>query len=105
MASRRAASKFVLTNDAEALEYLNERLERVNCLSGDTLDEKLDALHDCVSKLTASDRECIEMRFRDDLMPAAISERVGIALETIKKRLFRAKQQLQTCLERKLQTN
>ncbi len=105
MASRRTASKFVLTDDAEALEYLNERLERVSCLSGDTLDEKLDALRDCVSRLTASDRECIEMRFRDDLMPAAISERVGIALETIKKRLFRAKQQLQTCLERKLQTN
>jgi RNA polymerase sigma factor (sigma-70 family) len=105
MASRRTASRFVLTDDVEALEYLNERLERVNSLNGDTLDEKLDALRDCVSKLTTSDRECIEMRFRDDLMPAAISERVGIALETIKKRLFRAKQQLQTCLERKLQTS
>lgn len=102
MANRRSATRFVLTDDVEALEYLNQRLERINSLSGDTLDEKLDALRDCVSKLTTSDRECIELRFREDLMPAAISERIGIALETIKKRLFRAKQQLQTCLERKL---
>lgn len=105
MASRRAASRFVLTSDVEALEYLNQRLEQVNQLNGDTLDEKLDALRDCVSKLTATDRECINLRFRDDLMPAAMSERIGIAVEAVKKRLFRAKQQLQTCLERKLQAN
>lgn len=104
MASRRAASRFVLTDDVEALEYLNQRLERINHLGGDTLDEKLDAVRDCVSKLTSTDRECIELRFRDDLMPAAMSERIGVALETIKKRLYRAKQQLQMCLERKLQS-
>ena len=105
MANRRASSRFVLTDDIEALDYLNQRLERINQMSGDTLDEKLDALRDCVSKLTTMDRECIELRFRDDLMPAVMSERIGVALETIKKRLFRAKQQLQLCLERKLQTN
>ena len=105
MASRRVASRFVLTSDVEALEYLNQRLEQVNQLNGDTLDEKLDALRDCVSKLTATDRECINLRFHDDLMPAAMSERIGIAVEAVKKRLFRAKQQLQTCLERKLQAN
>jgi RNA polymerase sigma-70 factor (ECF subfamily) len=102
MASRRAASRFVLTHDVEALEYLNQKLERLNQLSGDTLDEKLDALRDCVAKLNNSDRECIELRFRDDMMPAAMSERIGVALETVKKRLFRAKQQLQACLELKL---
>lgn len=105
MANRRTAAKTVLTDDAEALEYLSERFERVNQLCGDTLDEKLDALRDCVAKLNESDRECIELRFRDDLMPAAMSERIGIALETVKKRLFRAKQQLQSCLEKKLQAN
>jgi RNA polymerase sigma-70 factor (ECF subfamily) len=105
MASRRAASRFVLTDDVEALEYMNQKLERLNHLSGDTLDEKLDALRDCVAKLTSSDRECIELRFRDDMMPAAMSERIGVALETVKKRLFRAKQQLQACLERKLPAN
>lgn len=103
MANRRAASRVVLTDDAEALEYLSERYERIHQLAGDTLDEKLDALRDCVSKLNVTDRECIELRFREDLMPAAMSERIGIALETVKKRLFRAKQQLQSCLEKKLQ--
>ncbi len=104
LATRRATSRMILTDDVEALEYLNQRLERLNHLQGDTLDEKLDALRDCISRLTTADRECIELRFRDDLMPAAMSERVGVALETIKKRLFRAKQQLQQCLQRKLQT-
>ena len=105
MANRRAASRVVLTDDEESLEYLSYQYERVNQLSGDTLHEKLDALRDCVSKLNVSERECIELRFREDLMPAAMSERIGVALETVKKRLYRAKQQLQSCLERKLQAS
>lgn len=105
MANRRAASRLALTDDMESLEYLSQRLERVNHMTGDTLDEKLDALRDCVSKLAVADREAIELRFREELMPAAMSERIGIALEAVKKRLFRAKQQLQTCLERKLLAN
>jgi DNA-directed RNA polymerase specialized sigma24 family protein len=48
---------------------------------------------------------CIEMRFQDDLRPQAISDRVGVALETIKKRLLRAKQKLLLCMESKLQLN
>ena len=105
LAGRRSANKIVLIDDIESLEYLNRRLERIKLLEGDTLDEKLDALRDCVSKLSTTDREFIELRFREDLMPTAISQRIGIALETVKKRLLRAKQQLQTCLERKLQAD
>jgi RNA polymerase sigma factor (sigma-70 family) len=105
LAGRRSANKIVLIDDIESLDYLNQRLERIKLLEGDTLDEKLDALRDCVSKLSTTDRECIELRFRDDLMPTAISQRIGIALETVKKRLQRAKQQLQACLERKLQAD
>jgi RNA polymerase sigma factor (sigma-70 family) len=105
LAGRRSANKVVLIDDMESLDYLNQRLERIKQLDGDTLDEKLDALRDCVSKLSITDRECIELRFREDLMPAALSQRIGIALETVKKRLLRAKQQLQVCLERKLQAD
>jgi RNA polymerase sigma-70 factor (ECF subfamily) len=105
LAQRRAAHRTVLLDDLEALQYLSNRFEQVQQLSGDTLDEKLDALRDCVSRLTAVEQECIELRYRDDLMPAAMSERIGVALETVKKRLVRAKQQLQTCMERKLQAH
>ena len=63
MANRRAASRVVLTDDPEALQYLSERYERIHQLAGDTLDEKLDALRDCVSKLNVTDRECIELAF------------------------------------------
>jgi RNA polymerase sigma-70 factor (ECF subfamily) len=102
---KRSTAKFVLFDDMESLEYLSHQMERVNQLTGDTLDEKLDALRDCVSKLTTQDRECIELRFRDDLMPAAMSQRIGVALDTVKKRLLRAKQQLQNCLEKKLEAS
>lgn len=105
LAIRRSTSKVVLIDDLESLDYLNQRLERIKQLDGDTLDEKLDALRDCVSNLSITDRECIELRFREDLMPAAMSQRIGIALETVKKRLVRAKQQLHACLERKLQAD
>ncbi len=103
LAHRRKNSNFRL-HEQESLEYLSERMQAVHCLMGDTLDEKLDALRDCVGRLTQSDRESIELRYRDELLPQAISQQLGIGLETIKKRLQRAKQRLQICLESKLQS-
>lgn len=101
LAQRRWVGRGRLDDDV-ALEYLSQRMEHVQQLSGDTLDEKLDALRDCVARLPASDRQCIELRFRDDLKPAAMSEHIGVALETVKKRLVRAKQRLLDCMELKL---
>ncbi len=103
LAHRRKYSGYQL-HEQESLEYLSERMQAVQCLIGDTLDEKLDALRDCVARLPQSDRESIELRYRDELLPQAISQRLGIGLETIKKRLQRAKQRLQTCLQSKLQS-
>jgi len=70
MSARRKSGRLHLVGDESELNYLSERLDRVHSLSGDTLDEKLAALRDCISLLSESDRECIELRFRDDLMPA-----------------------------------
>ncbi len=88
--------------DAESLDYLSQRFESIQQLQGDTLDEKLDALRGCTSMLPEHERTCIEMRFTKGLMPAELSEQLGIALETVKKRLVRAKQRLVECMDRKL---
>ncbi|MCA9188720.1 MAG: sigma-70 family RNA polymerase sigma factor [Pirellulaceae bacterium] len=103
IARRRTASRLVTLENAASLEHLGERLERVNSLKGDTLDEKLDALRDCVARLSDSDRQCIELRFLEGLKPAELSQRLNLALETIKKRLARAKQRIHDCMQQKLQ--
>ncbi len=105
LSNQRTSRRMTLIGDESALEYLSQELHRISQLSGDTLDEKLNALRDCVSRLSDQDRECIELRFQEDLMPAAISDQVGVALETIKKRLARAKLRLQECIELKLRTS
>jgi RNA polymerase sigma-70 factor (ECF subfamily) len=105
LAEQRASHRMALIGDEASLEYLSQQLHRIDQFPGDTLDEKLDALRDCVSRLPSQERVCIEMRFRDDMLPAAISESIGEAVETIKKRLVRAKSRLIDCMERKLQTS
>ena len=94
----------ITISDAESLEYLSNRFESVHRLNGDTLYEKLDTLRECISKLPEHDRQCIEMRYSQDLKPAELCEQLGVALETIKKRLMRAKQKLIDCMDRKLQS-
>lgn len=102
LARRRSLSRLKLIGDQEELEYLSDRMEQVAQLRGDTLDDKLDALRDCIRLLPEADRECIQLRFKEDLKPAAMSEMIGVSLETVKKRLFRAKSRLQKCIEGKL---
>lgn len=102
LAHRRNARRMVLIGDEETLEYLSDQLHRYQQLPGDTLDDKLAALRECVSHLPAHERNCIELRFQKDLMPASISEATGDALETVKKRLQRAKSRLLECIEKKL---
>jgi RNA polymerase sigma factor (sigma-70 family) len=89
--------------DSESLEYLSQRFESVQSLKGDTLDEKLEALRDCIATLSDPERQCIELRYTQNLMPAELSDRIGIALETVKKRLLRAKQRLVHCITSKIE--
>lgn len=102
LARRRSLSRLKLIGDHDELAYLSDRMEQVALLRGDTLDDKLDALRDCIRLLPEADRECVQLRFKEDMKPAAISEKIGVSLETVKKRLFRAKARLQSCIEGKL---
>lgn len=102
MAKLRRHRQLVQVEDLGELDYLSSRFEQVHSLAGDTLDEKLSALRDCVSRLSEDERRCIEGRYQDNLMPAQLSEKLSLQLETVKKRLQRAKQRLQTCIESKL---
>ncbi len=102
LARRRASSKYILLEDDHSLEYLSSRFESIQKLVGDTLEEKLDALRNCVERLPEGEQTCIRMRYVDGLMPQELSHRLQLGLETVKKRLVRARQRLSECLNRKL---
>lgn len=90
--------------DEPTLEFLDSRFENLQSLRGDTLDEKLQALRDCVASLPEHYRTCIEMRFMKGVKPGELSKQINLGIESVKKRLVRAKSMLVTCIDQKMVT-
>lgn len=105
LAHFRRSSRAAAACDETMLEYLSTRFEQVQRLRGDTLDEKLDALRDCLDRLPEKYREPVRLRYAESMRPASIAQRLKLAGETVKKRLQRAKARLLDCLEHKLRTS
>jgi RNA polymerase sigma-70 factor (ECF subfamily) len=98
---RKAARGFAVCDEG-TLDYLSQRFETLDRQSGDTFDDKLEALRDCVQTLPEHYREPIRLRYCEDLSVGGLAERLGLVAETVKKRLQRAKARLLDCLNRKL---
>jgi RNA polymerase sigma-70 factor (ECF subfamily) len=105
LAWRRQRAKSFALCDEEILEHLGARCESIQAQPGDTWDEKLDGLRDCIAKLPDRYREVIQRRYADEEPPEALAERLRINAETLKKRLQRGRARLLECLERKLRWN
>lgn len=88
--------------DAETLEYLDRRLAQVQRLPGDTLDEKLAALSDCLADMPESFRVAIQLRYQDDIRPTDLARRMNLSIEALKKRLQRGRAMLLDCIRTKL---
>ncbi|QDU59119.1 sigma-70 family RNA polymerase sigma factor [Aeoliella mucimassa] len=86
----------------DVLEHLNQRFERFHGLPGDTFDEKLDALRQCVEQLPEQYREPVDLRYAHELSLADVGEQLALSAEALKKRLQRAKVRLLDCLNRRL---
>ena len=88
--------------DLATLAWTEDRLARIHRIQGDTLSEKLEFLRECIARLSDHLRVTIEARYlrRDPLDD--IGQRMGVELETVKKRLYRAKLQLEKCITHKL---
>ena len=97
-----ASLHFRQGNLPAALEQLDVRLSDVQRLPGDTLDEKLEALRRCVAALPDHYQATIDGRFREQLSPPEIASRLQLNLETVKKRLHRARAMLLDCMLGKL---
>ncbi len=59
---------------------------------------RLDCLRECLAKLPEQSRELLRLRYEDNAAYRDIGDKLGATLETVRKRLFRTKQQLGDCV-------
>lgn len=101
MAHARKAKRDLMVCDDRMLEYLDQQMQQISRRSGDTWDEKLAALHDCLAALPELPRQAISMRYLEGHAVERIAERLSATREAIKKRLQRARAMLVECLQNK----
>ncbi len=104
LAHYRKSARSMLLCDERILEHLDRRHEELSRMAGDTLDEKLDSLRECVSELPEHYRQAVQLRYDEELQGARLAEELSISVEAVKKRLQRGRARLLDCLRRKLAT-
>lgn len=88
--------------DEEALLVLDRSFERFARLPGDTFDEQVDALRECLGVLNGAQRQAIQLHYEHGLHCREIARRMGIGFEAVKKHLQRGRAALHRCLVGKL---
>lgn len=83
--------------DTDAVERIAAAFESV---AHDEL-RRLDHLRDCLQGLEGRSRRICDLRYRDDLKPAAIAQAVGMSANAVAQTLHRIREQLRQCIERK----
>ena len=63
---------------------------------------ELDFLQECLKKLDDKGRKLCELRYQEDMKPAAISEAIKMSGTAVRKSLQRVREQLRACVERKV---
>jgi RNA polymerase sigma-70 factor (ECF subfamily) len=97
---RTAAKAMPLANE-HVLDYLDGRMAQIERQPGDTLDEKIAALRDCIERLDPLYHEPIELHYHQGKTTEWIAEHLATTKDAVQKRLQRARMQLAECLERK----
>lgn len=97
----RKSKSDMLIFEGKTLEYLSQQLQYISEKPGDTWDEKIVALKQCIEKLPQDYRQVINLRYFEQNSAAQITSVTKTTLETIKKRLQRARSQLLQCLQHK----
>jgi RNA polymerase sigma-70 factor (ECF subfamily) len=89
--------------DAESLQLLESQYRRLDTFTGDTWDERLQALRQCVEQLGPTRRSVIELHYERGLNCKQIAERIDKGFEAVKKHLQRARSDLLQCLQGRLE--
>jgi RNA polymerase sigma-70 factor, ECF subfamily len=90
--------------DDDMLARIEGGLDAFTRLPGDTFDDRLEVLRDCLARLTGPQQESIKLHYEHGLHCKEIAQRLGIGFEAVKKHLQRGRSQLQRCIDRKLAT-
>jgi RNA polymerase sigma-70 factor (ECF subfamily) len=101
MAHARKAKRDLMICDDTVLEYLDQQVQRISQRNGDTWDDKVAALRECLAAQAETPKEAISLRYLEGLSAKKIAEQLDIAIEAVKKRLQRGRAQLLDCLQRK----
>jgi RNA polymerase sigma-70 factor len=97
---RNTKHNFILGGE-DMLEYVSRQIQRISEQSGDTWEEKTEALLHCIEALPDRYRKPIRLRYFEGEPAHRIAEVYKISLEAVKKRLQRARALLLDCLRRK----
>jgi len=97
----RKSAREVTFSDERLLDHLDRRMAGVDGQPGDTLDEKIAALKDCIERLPPLYREPLEHHYRHHRTAEWIASHLAMTKEAVQKQLQRGRIQLAECLERK----
>ncbi len=83
------------------LNVVDRHFENINQLAGDTWDDKVAALRECIDALSERQKSVIGGRYFEGLSAAEVAARFGLSLEACKKRIQRSRTMLAECLRTK----
>jgi len=96
---RRLGRAKVMYCEAADLQLLDRSFEQFQTLPGDTFDEKLGVLRDCLKILSSAQREAIRLHYEHGLHCREIAARLEIGFEAVKKHLQRGRAALFRCMQ------
>ena len=101
LAHYRKTAREMPFSDERVLVFIDQRMAQLDLQPGDTFDEKIAALQDCLQRLEPMYQEPIDLHYRQNKTTDWIAQRLATTKEAIQKRLQRARLQLADCLQRK----
>jgi len=101
LAHFRAAGRERAVGDEQVLDRLDARMAQIDARPGDTLDEKIAALRDCIERLAPRYREPVELHYRECRTTDWLAGHLALTREAVQKRLQRARAKLAECLKAK----
>jgi RNA polymerase sigma-70 factor, ECF subfamily len=97
--AREKARRIPLAFSPQAIQAVLEAYDRMESRGPD-----LDRLRECIQKLPERSRRVLELRYEQSLKLGEIARRSGGTLDAVHKLLCRVREALQTCLERRIQS-
>jgi RNA polymerase sigma-70 factor, ECF subfamily len=97
---REKSKRLPLAFSPQALEAVLGAYDRTEKLAPDPID-----LRDCISKLPPRSQDLLSLRYERSLKLSEIAKEVGSTLDAVHKLLSRIRENLQECLQRRLQSN